>query len=372
MARPVQLHPSNPLTADIKSTKVSFDMAKPNTPKPRVVAFEVTRQCRYSCRHCRANATPQQADSELSSEQCKKILKAVARYTRCIIIFTGGEPMERNDIYELIKFARKLGLRPVMATCGYLIDTQSIARLKESGVMALSFSLDGAGAETHDKFRQAKGAFETVTEAAKITREAGVRFQINTTLSKLNIDEAVGIAELARQLGASCYNPFILVPTGRGGQLADYVLDPVEYEALLNELLNIKLKSEIQVRITCGPQFARVARQSNFEQRVGDVTGCIGGRDFGFISWKGDVQTCGFLNISAGNMVENGYNFGKIWSKSKLLEQIRNTAEYTGKCRNCEFVGICGGCRARAFATGGDCLGTDPVCGYQPEKKSQL
>jgi MoaA/NifB/PqqE/SkfB family radical SAM enzyme len=264
-------------------------------------------------------------EADLTTAQCKKILSAVARFSKtCMIILTGGEPMEREDIYKIIRHGRKRGLRIVLASCGYLIDDESIGKLKQAGVSALSFSLDGASAETNDTFRQSRGAFDAVIKAAQTARRAGVRFQINTTISKINIDEALGTADLARKLGAYCFNPFILVPTGRGQQLTDVILDPVEYEALLNELLQLKLQSGIEVRVTCGPQFARVCRQEKVERISGSVGGCIGGREFGFISYRGDVQACGFLNISAGNVVENGYNFGKIWRESELLKEIRN------------------------------------------------
>jgi radical SAM protein with 4Fe4S-binding SPASM domain len=253
----------------------------------------------------------------------------------------------------------------VMASCGYLINNESIAKLKESGVLALSLSLDGASAETHDKFRQADGAFDAVIRAAEIARAAGVRFQINTTLCKINIDEVTGIIELAKRLGAYCFNAFVLVPTGRGKNISDQILDPLRYEVLLNELLRLKLESEIEVRVTCGPQFARICQQARVKRLINGVSGCMGGRGFGFISYRGDVQTCGFLDISAGNLVENGYNFKKIWRESDLLKEIRDLSSYTGKCRTCEYIALCGGCRARAYAVSGDYLASDPLCSYQ-------
>jgi radical SAM protein with 4Fe4S-binding SPASM domain len=352
--------------------------------KPRLIAFEVTRRCRYSCRHCRANAG-ETGEEELSTSECKKILKSVAKYKKCVLILTGGEPMEREDIYELIRYGRKMGLRMVMATCGYLIDEKTIVKLKKAGIMALSFSLDGAGAETHDKFRGAKGAFDSAVNAAKIAREAHVRFQINTTISRINVDEVIGIAELAKELGAYCFNPFIFVPTGRGREIEDAVLDPIEYEMLLNELLRIKLKSDpslpsasprggrpearIKVRVTCGPQFARVCKQAETKGLTEDVPGCMGGRGFGFISYRGDVQTCGFLDVPAGNLIENNFNFGEIWEESELLKEIRNVSDYKGICGKCEYAGLCGGCRARAYAASGDYMGEDPVCNYSQGEK---
>jgi radical SAM protein with 4Fe4S-binding SPASM domain len=337
--------------------------------KPRLIAFEVTRRCRYSCLHCRANAFATD-EEELTTSECKKIIKTIAKYSKCILIFTGGEPMERRDIYELIRYGRKLGLRPVLATCGYLINEKTITKLKKAGVMALSFSIDGASAETHDRFRGTAGAFDSAINAAKIARKAHVRFQINTTISKININEVIGIAELAKNIGAYCFNPFILVPTGRGREIANEILDPVESEALLNELLRIKLRAEIKVRVTCGPQFARICKQAEGKGLIKDVAGCMGGRGFGFISYRGDVQICGFLDVPAGNLIENNFDFGKIWEESELLQKIRNVSEYTGRCRTCEYVGTCGGCRARAYAASGDYMGEDPVCNYKREDKA--
>jgi radical SAM protein with 4Fe4S-binding SPASM domain len=287
-----------------------------------------------------------------------------------MIILTGGEPMERNDIYQLSQYGDKLGLRMVMATCGYLIDDDSAVRLKKAGIKMLSFSLDGASADTHDVFRQSKGAFDSVIAAAKTAKRAKLRFQINTTISKINVDEVLGIADLAGRLGACCFNPFILVPTGRGKEISDEILDPIEYEAVLNELLKLKLTSQIQLRVTCGPQYARVCQQEKVKKLIGRVGGCIGGRAFGFISFSGEVQTCGFLDKSAGNLVENNFNFRKIWLGSEFLKEIRNLKNYKGRCGVCEFVALCGGCRARAYTMLGDYLGEDPVCSYQPRSKS--
>jgi radical SAM protein with 4Fe4S-binding SPASM domain len=357
--------------------------------KPRLIAFEVTRQCQFNCLHCRADADARK-QQELTTEQCKKILASVADFVGtsakktssfgkkteggegardgCVTILTGGEPMERDDIYELVRHGRRLGLRMAMATCGYLIDDESIAGLKEAGIMVLSFSLDGSGAETHDKIRQAEGAFDAAIKAAEIARRAGMTFQINTTISKINIDEVAGIVELAKRLGAHCFNAFILVPAGRGAEMADAILDPVEYEVLLNELLGLKLESGIEVRVTCGPQFARVCEQARAKKLLDSVSGCIGGTGFGFISYRGDVQTCGFLDISAGNLIENGFDFAKIWRESEFLNEIRDPSSYKGACGICEYLRFCGGCRARAYAICGDYLAADPICQHQPGK----
>ena len=357
------------MTVDVQYATFSTVM-KSEQIKPRLIAFEVTRRCRFNCRHCRAGAGCGEEEKELTTSQCKRILGSVAKLSKCVIILTGGEPMERSDIYRIIQHGRKAGLRMVMATCGYMIDESAILKLKEAGIKTLSFSLDGASSDTHDAFRGAKGAFDSAIRAAETARAAGMQFQINTTISKINIGEIIAIADLAKRLGAYCFNPFILVPTGRGRELADAVLDPIEYEGLLNELLRMKLESKIEVRVTCGPEFSRVCQQARAKKLIVNSNGCMGGVGFGFISWQGDVQICGFLDVPAGNLIESKFNFGKIWLKSELLNEIRNRVLYKGDCGVCEYVGLCGGCRARAFASSGDYLAADPVCNYQPRGKS--
>jgi radical SAM protein with 4Fe4S-binding SPASM domain len=328
----------------------------------KIIAFEVTRKCRFNCIHCRANAADN-IPAQLTTAQCKRILKAIADYAKCTIILTGGEPMEREDIYEIASYGTSIGHRVVLATCGYLINKESAEKLKESGVAAISFSLDGATAKTHDAFRQSQGAYDAVIAASKIARDAGIRFQINTTITKQNIGEIDAIANLALDLGAYCFNPFILVPTGRGEHLKSQLLSSEEYDRVLAHLLELKDKMPIELRVTCGPQFARIAKLKDLK-----VKGCLGARQFGFISYKGDVQMCGFLQISAGNLVNNDYNFAEIWENAALFKDIRNLKAYKDNCGGCEYVGLCGGCRARAYGITGDYMATDPICDYEPKR----
>lgn len=333
---------------------------QPKLIKPRVIAFEVTRRCPLHCRHCRAAATAQGQDP-LSTEQCKAILKGVAAFTRCVMILTGGEPMERPDVYELIEESRALGLRPVMATCGLHINDESIQRLRRAGLLALSFSLDGATPKTHDAFRGWDGAFQAVEKAIACARRAGVSFQINTTITRHNVDELPAIARQAVDLGASCFNPFILVPVGRGRELEGLILSPDVYERVLHDLAKLKATLPIDVRVTCGPQFARVARQRKIPA-AHRVPGCLAATEFAFISHTGEVQTCGFLEISAGNLVERDYDFGAIWTGSDYLQSLRDTSRYQGACGACRYLAVCRGCRARALAMRGDVLAADPIC----------
>jgi len=330
-------------------------------PKPRILAFEITRRCRYKCLHCRAGADVKAAD-ELTAEQKKHILRSVAKYSKCVIILTGGEPMECPEFYDLAVYGRQLGLRMVMATCGYPIDEKSVQKIKAAGILAVSLSIDGAEAKVHDSLRGVSGAYDSVVRAANICRQAGLAFQINTTITKGNIDQVEIIAALSEKLGAKCFNPFILVPTGRGKAMANDVLEADEYERLLERLLTIKQNAGIEVRVTCGPQFARVTRQSGAEA----AKGCLGADEFGFISHRGDVQMCGFLDISAGNLVENDFDFAGIWEKSEFFNRIRGLSSYGGRCGRCGYVKSCGGCRARAFGITGDYMAEDPICSYRP------
>lgn len=264
--------------------------------KPRLLAFELTRRCRYQCKHCRANAGPE-GNSELSTKQCEKIIASIVKFAKPMLILTGGEPMERQDLYEIIKYAREKGLRVVMATCGYLLNDESIVKLKKAGVSALSFSIDGSSAETHDRFRDSPGAFDTVMRAAEVARRAKMPFQINTTICKLNAGEIIGIAELAKRLGATCFNPFIMVPTGRAKEIDDAILDPVEYETILGELVRIKLRGEIKVRVTCGPAWARICTGENegADGRGGRLYGGQRVRIYKLERRRADVRISGYI-----------------------------------------------------------------------------
>ncbi|MDD5134107.1 MAG: radical SAM protein [Phycisphaerae bacterium] len=344
-------------------------MTGQNIVKPRIVAFEVTRKCRFNCIHCRAAAGLQDNLEQLNTEQCRQILCSIARYNNCVVILTGGEPMEREDIYELIEFGNKIGHRIAMATCGYTINDKTAKKLKEIGILTLSFSLDGSDAESHDSFRRVTGAFDIVLSAIEKCREHGIRFQVNMAVTRRNVEHVPKITQLAQELGAYCFNPFILVPAGRGTAISDETLEPERYENLLYALAEIKKQNSIDVRVNCGPQFSRILSQTNaFKASFAKKNrkGCMAGGKFAFINYRGDVQTCGFLNISAGNLVDNGYDFEEIWGNSEILNKIRDLSNYKGKCGSCEYIESCRGCRARAYAMTGDYLAGDPICGYQP------
>jgi AdoMet-dependent heme synthase len=332
-----------------------------NDTKPSIVAFEITRRCPLHCRHCRAVSVSADGVDGLSTEQCKRILDSIIQLKKCVVVLTGGEPMTRPDVFELVEYGQSIGHRMAVATCGAMMTAVAVERFKEAGLQSFSFSLDGATEQGHDEFRGVHGAFQMVLKAACLAYDAGLRFQINTVITALNADKLDLIAQLAVDLSAACWNPFMLVPVGRAGQDTTLFLSPQQYEAVLHKLAQIKINLPIELRVTCGPQFARIAQQMKIPG-ADTIRGCRAAEGFAFISYKGDVQTCGFLEISAGNLLENGYNLAAIWKDSPLLNSIRNLSVYQGGCGGCEFLKVCRGCRARAYAASGDFLAADPMC----------
>ncbi len=268
--------------------------------------------------------------------------------------------MERPDLCNLLQYAKGLGLRTSLSTCGYLMDEMMMKRFKALDVMTLSMTLDGSTERKHDTFRRSPGAYNAVIKTAELAKKAGMRFQINTTVSRGNLDEVKDIAALAQSLGAFCINPFIMIPTGQEGHLEEDALGPIEYEVLLNDLYVIKQDFPVDVRVSCGPQFARVSKPIGAERRLG--VGCLGGREHAFITHRGQVQTCGFLPLPAGNLLENEFDFEDIWENAHLFETMRSRKSLPESCQSCDHGQACGGCRARAYALTGDPMGTDSLC----------
>ena len=351
---------------------------KDNLPLPRLIAWEVTRSCPLNCRHCRAGAQNRPYDNELSTDQCFRLLDNIASFAKPIIILTGGEPMLRDDIYEIARHGNGLGLRMVMAPCGILIDDDSISKMIASGIQCISISLDGATAQSHDGFRRVPGAFDGAMAAIAAAKRGGLDFQINTTVTKHNLDELSDIMALTEELGAITFNPFLLVPTGRGKALADQEITPEQYEQTLQWLSEQRANSRIQLRVTCAPHYQRIIRQNPLPDEKGapggpaghggrhQPAGCMGGKSFAFISHTGEVQICGFLENSAGNVMQHDLDFAEIWNKSEYFKQIRDVNGYKGKCGYCEYRRLCGGCRARAYAMVDDFLESEPFCVYEP------
>ncbi|MBU4076892.1 MAG: heme b synthase [Euryarchaeota archaeon] len=343
---------------------------------PRLIAWELTNACNLACIHCRASAIKDPAPDELSTAQAKHFVDELVEY-KPIIILTGGEPLLRSDVYEIAKYASGHGLRVVLATNGTLLTPDIVKRLKEVGIQRVSISIDGSTKETHDIFRGEPGAFESALRGIDILKNEGLSFQINTTITKRNLTQIPNIYDLAIELGASALHIFLLVPTGRGEDIESDEIPPEEYERVLNWFYDKSKNSPIQLKATCAPHYFRIMRQRAKAEgiRITKEThgleamtkGCLGGSGFCFVSSTGNVHPCGYLPALAGNIRQKPFKM--IWEKSKVFNDLRDPGMLKGKCGECEYRAVCGGCRARAYALTGDYLDEEPYCTYVPPKK---
>jgi len=347
-------------------------------PPLRMVAWEVTRSCNLNCIHCRAAAERGPYPGELSTEECLRLIDGIVSFSTPVVILTGGEPLLREDIYDLARYGTSRGLRMVIAPNGTLVDAEKAGRLKACGIQRASISLDGATEETHDRFRRVEGAFEGALRGIKFFKQVGLEFQVNTTVTQRNSSELPAILDLAVRLGAVAHHIFLLVPTGRGKELGEEAIRAEEYEKILHWFYDQQEKVPLQLKATCAPHYYRILRQ-RAKQEGKRVTpqshglnamtrGCLGGIGFCFISYKGDVQPCGYLEVFSGSVKEQSLQ--EIWETSAVFERLRNFSSYKGRCGRCEYIRVCGGCRARAFEANGDFLSEEPMCTYQPERKS--
>ncbi|MFH1322407.1 MAG: heme b synthase [Methanobacteriota archaeon] len=343
---------------------------------PRLIAWELTNACNLACIHCRASAIRDPTPDELSTAEAKHFVDELVEY-KPIIILTGGEPLLRSDVYDIAQYASGHGLRVVLATNGTLLTPDIAKKLKDVGIQRVSISIDGSTKETHDIFRGETGAFEAALRGIDILKNAGLSFQINTTITKRNLTEIPNIYELALELGASALHIFLLVPTGRGEEIESEEIPPEEYERVLNWFYDKSKTSRIQLKATCAPHYFRIIRQRAKAEGVritkethgleAMTKGCLGGSGFCFVSSTGNVYPCGYLPALAGNIRQKPFKM--IWEKSKVFNDLRDTGKLKGKCGECEYRAICGGCRARAYAQTGDYLDEEPYCMYVPPKK---
>ena len=349
----------------------------PKLPELRLVAWEVTRQCNLSCLHCRASAESGPYADELSTAEGLLLLDQIREVGQPVVILTGGEPLLRPDIYELARYGHKLGLRMVMAVNGTLLDREKARKLKESGIQRISISMDGATAESHDYFRQVQGAFDGILKGIEAARSVGLEYQINTTVTRHNLHELVQIQEKAIELGAVAHHIFMLVPTGRGRSLTDQTMSAEEYEKALAWMVKRKDEIPLSIKATCAPHYYRILRETarqegkevSFKTHGLDAVtrGCLGGVGFCFVSHRGQVQPCGYLEVDSGNIRKQ--SFREIWESSSVFLALRDQSRYANKCGRCEYFRVCGGCRARAFEATGNYLEEEPLCTFQPRKK---
>ncbi len=342
----------------------------------RLVAWEVTRTCNLACIHCRAAALDRPYENELTTAECFKLLDEIQTFASPIIILTGGEPLLRPDIFEIAAYGNQKGFRMTMAVNGTLLSADKTRRMQEAGIQRISISLDGATAASHDAFRQVPGAFEGALRGVQYAREAGLDFQINTTITQQNLLELPAIQELAISLGAVAHHIFLLVPMGRGKDLTEQGINAEQYEETLHWFYEQRDRTPLQLKATCAPHYYRILRQQarsegrevSFKTFGLDAMtrGCLGGVGFAFISHVGQVQPCGYLELYCGNIREQ--SFREIWENSTIFRDLRDFGKYRGKCGGCEYVKVCGGCRARAYESTGDYLAEEPLCLYRPKK----
>lgn len=314
-----------------------------------IIAWETTAACNLSCRYCRGCATPAPEPDELNTKEALAFLDSIAPL-QPMLILSGGEPLLRPDIFQITRYAVASGMRVSLASNGTRITPEVADEIAASGVNRVSISLDGASAEKHDLSR-GPGSFQAALEGVENLR-GKVDFQINFTITRKNELEVSNIFDLAEKVGAKALHFFFLVPTGRGQE--EDLITPERQEELLMQI-DRESARQMEVQVTCAPQYARLAQQGKGRRKGG----CLAGKSFVFVSRKGDVYPCGYFPLLVGNIREK--NFIEIWENSAELRALREQ-NLKGKCGRCSFSRSCGGCRARAYAKTGDYLGPDPSC----------
>ena len=362
--------------------KLAHSPLAPQTERfvPLVLSWNVTRKCNLKCPHCYINATTKQLKNELTTEEAKDLIDQICKVSRPLLILSGGEPLLREDIFELIRYGAAKGLKMGLGSNGCLIDARIAKRLKEAGIETVSISLDSHIPEQHDEFRGVGGSWEKAVRAIKALREEGVLVQVNTTVTQHNYDQIDEIMSLVEKIGVENFHLFFLVPTGRGVKIAD--VSPAKYENMIKTTFARVAKHKLNVRPSCAPQFMRIAKDMGLNMRRW-IRGCLAGLYYCRVYPNGDITPCPYLPIKLGNVREK--SFKEIWFNSEMFKTLRDFNALKGKCGVCEYRALCGGCRARAYGLSsdfidycgdlhepaelkGDYLTEDPWCVYQPKK----
>jgi radical SAM protein with 4Fe4S-binding SPASM domain len=353
----------------------------------RLLFWETTIKCNLACAHCRRVESDETADRDLSTEQAKGLIEQLTELGRRqpfmpVLVFSGGEPLCREDLFDLVETAKSCGIMCALATNGTLIDAGIARRIAEAGVARAAISLDGATAEVHNWLRQLEGSFERALQGVAHLRKQKVPFQINVTLTKHNAHQLADIYDLARSEGAAALHVFMLVPVGCGQVLAETdMLGPGQYEDMMVKIAELDSRDELQVKVTCGPHYERVIREKGlYKSRAqsghaggnvpgrhrhrGPSRGCLAGLGVLFVGHQGDVFPCGYLPVKCGNILEQ--RLGDIWYKNADLARMRDSSSLEGKCGVCGYRHVCGGCRGRAYGVTGNYMAEEPFCAYAP------
>ncbi|MDZ7850032.1 MAG: radical SAM protein [Halodesulfurarchaeum sp.] len=332
---------------------------------PLIATWEVTQACDLECDHCRADAQPDRDPNELSTAEGKALIDQIADFGHHspIFVISGGDPLKRSDLYELIDYATDQGLPTAVTPAPTPLLTRDVLEtFADLGVKRIALSLDGASAANHDTFRGEDGSFDLIMERARMAKDAGLGIQINTTVTANTVEDLPAIADLVEELGAAMWEVFFLVPIGRGTELEQ--LDPAETVDVM-EFLYERQKSAPYRTITVeAPHYRVVANQveqatSGNSVRVGSTRA---GKGFVFVSHQGDVFPSGFMPLTGGNVTET--SLVDIYRDSDLFGMLRDDSQLTGSCGTCEHREICGGSRSRAYAATGNPMASDPLCPY--------
>ncbi|MDQ0216430.1 radical SAM protein [Oikeobacillus pervagus] len=355
---------------------------------PFIVIWELTRACQLKCIHCRAEAQYRRDPRELTFEEGKVLIDQIADMDSPLLVFTGGDPLMRPDVFDLARYAVEKNIRVSMTPSATPnVTKEAIQQGKEAGLSRWAFSLDGPTAEIHDHFRGTSGSFDLTLERIHWLHELDMPVQINTVISKYNIDALDQMAKLVEELGCELWSVFFLVPTGRGKE--NDMVSPVEHEKVMRWLYEVSKKVPFDIKTTAAQHYRRVVIQQkmreskNMEQQIhyemalqegktGRIDG-LGrapkgvndGNGFVFISHIGDVFPSGLLPIKGGNVRDE--SLASIYRDSPIFKELRNPDSYKGKCGVCEFRNVCGGSRSRAYALTGDYLESEPACVYIPK-----
>ena len=339
-------------------------MAPSFDDRPLIVIWEITRSCALACRHCRAEAIPRRDPRELQGEEVEAFLDQVAEIQPLFFVLTGGDPANRSDLAAIAASATRRGLRVAISPSATpRLVHSNFYKLRASGVERLSLSLDGASRATHDAFRGVPGTWDWTHQAITKSREAGIEVQINTTFSRTNIGEYDKFLKVLEAIQPSLWSLFLLVPTGRA--TANEMLSPEATEELFENLVTYSEHCGFPIKTTEGPHYRRIMRNRNRSQTPWAAAATNDGKGFVFISHTGEIQPSGFLPLTCGNVRTD--NLLAIYRQSPVFQSCRDPDQLRGKCGCCEYRQICGGSRARAYATTGDWLAEDPSCSYQPK-----
>jgi radical SAM protein with 4Fe4S-binding SPASM domain len=351
---------------------------------PKWIAWETTRKCNLRCVHCRSSSDEHAALGGFTTAEALKFIDELSDYCKPVLVLSGGEPLLRPDIWQLAAHGTERGLRMCLATNGVLVDDAACQQMKATGIRMVSLSLDGASAAVHDDFRRQPGAFDATVRATERLKANGVPFLVNSSFTKRNQEEIPRCYELAKRLGATAWYMFMIVPTGRGAEIMNELISKEDYDKILQWHYDTeKVEPDLLMRPTCAPHYYRVVLQQNRGQAdedklkrrsltfsTGGGKGCIAGQTICLVDAFGNVQPCSYLPASAGNVKETP--FREIWESSPLFLELRDFERYKGRCGSCEYLNVCGGCRARAEAIHGDRLAEEPFCDYVPPRYARL